>query len=78
MALKLQGDVANAEWACKKGIALTIYGTWYFFGRHIGIADESSWEMRRPYLPLDDTMKKWALETLGVPDATEKQRLWKN
>ncbi|GKT56601.1 dihydrodipicolinate synthase [Colletotrichum tofieldiae] len=76
-ALKLQENVANAEWACKKGIALTKYGTWYFLGRDIGIADESSWEMRRPYLPLSDAMKKWALETLGVLETTEQQKLWR-
>ncbi|KXH62595.1 dihydrodipicolinate synthase [Colletotrichum nymphaeae SA-01] len=75
-SLKLQYDVANAEWACKKGIALTKYGAWHFFGRDIGLTDESSWEMRRPYLPLGDATKKWALETLGVLGETEKQRSW--
>ncbi|KAF3810820.1 putative 4-hydroxy-2-oxoglutarate aldolase [Colletotrichum gloeosporioides] len=75
-AQKLQFDVANAEWACKKGIALTKYGAWHFLGRDIGIDDESSWEMRRPYLPLGDATKKWALETLGVLETTEKQRSW--
>ncbi|KAI3532267.1 dihydrodipicolinate synthase [Colletotrichum filicis] len=75
-SLKLQYDVANAEWACKKGIALTKYGAWHFFGRDIGLTDESSWEMRRPYLPLGDATKIWALETLGVLGETEKQRSW--
>ncbi|KAK1633320.1 dihydrodipicolinate synthase [Colletotrichum phormii] len=75
-ALKLQYDVANAECACKKGIALTKYGAWHFFGRDIGLTDESSWEMRRPYLPLGDATKKWALETLGVLGDTEKRRSW--
>ncbi|WYZ36916.1 hypothetical protein EsH8_II_000422 [Colletotrichum jinshuiense] len=75
-AQKLQYDVANAEWACKKGIALTKYGAWYFLGRDIGVADESSWEMRRPYLPLGDATKKWALETLGVLGPVEKHRSW--
>ncbi|KAK1569626.1 dihydrodipicolinate synthase [Colletotrichum navitas] len=76
VASKLQGDVANAEWACKKGIAVTKYGAWYFLGRDIGLTDESSWEMRRPYLPLSDAMKKWALETLGVLETAEKQKSW--
>ncbi|KAK2050037.1 dihydrodipicolinate synthase [Colletotrichum somersetense] len=76
VAFKLQADVANGEWACKKGIAITKYGAWYFLGRSIGLTEESSWEMRRPYLPLDDAMKNWALETLRVLEATEKQRPW--
>ncbi|TDZ35033.1 putative 4-hydroxy-2-oxoglutarate aldolase [Colletotrichum spinosum] len=75
-AQRLQYDVADAEWACKKGIALTKYGAWHFFGRDVGIADESSWEMRRPYLPLGEATKKWTLETLGVLETTEKQRSW--
>lgn len=75
-AWKLQYAVANAEWACKKGIALTKFGAWHFLGREIGVADESSWEMRRPYLPLGDATKKWALETFAALEATEKQRSW--
>ncbi|KAL0941458.1 dihydrodipicolinate synthase [Colletotrichum truncatum] len=76
-AQKLQFDVANAEWACKKGIALTKYGAWYFLGRDIGIDDESSWNMRKPYLPLGDATKNWALETLGVLETAEKQKPWR-
>ncbi|KAF5011554.1 hypothetical protein FDECE_2319 [Fusarium decemcellulare] len=73
-AKKLQDLVANAEWACKKGIACTKYGAWYFLGREIGLDQESTWEMRRPYQALDDKMKKWSLDTLGVLAETEKQR----
>lgn len=75
-AKKLQDAVANAEWACKKGIALTKYGGWYYLGRDIGVDQEETWQMRRPYLPLDEKVKSWALETLGVLAEIEKQRSW--
>lgn len=74
-AQALQNDVANAEWACKKGIAYTKYGAWYYLGQGLGI-DEKSWEMRRPYLPLGDAPKKWALETMKILETTEKERSW--
>lgn len=75
-ARNLQFDVANAEWACKKGIALTKYGAWYHVGKAIGVDNETSWEMRKPYQPLGDAMKKWALETMDVLTASEKARPW--
>lgn len=76
-AKQLQNDVANAEWACKKGIALTKYGAWWYVGRQLGIDDETSWEMRRPYQPLGDAMKKWALETMDILTVMEKATPWK-
>ncbi|KAG9256551.1 dihydrodipicolinate synthase [Emericellopsis atlantica] len=76
-AQKLQADVANAEWACKKGIALTKYGAWYHVGRAIGVDNERAWDMRKPYLPLGEAMKKWALETMDVLVAAEQAKPWK-
>lgn len=73
-ANKLQDVVAHAEWACKKGIACTKYGAWHFLGRKIGVDQESSWEMRRPYQPLDEKMKTWSLDTLGVLANIEEKR----
>ncbi|KAM0323876.1 hypothetical protein ACHAQA_008457 [Verticillium albo-atrum] len=75
-AKKLQDDVANAEWACKKGIACTKYGAWHYFGKGLGIGTESSWDMRQPYEPLGDAMKTWTLETLSVLEKAEKERPW--
>ncbi|KAH7254349.1 uncharacterized protein BKA55DRAFT_567409 [Fusarium redolens] len=72
-ANKLQGLVAHAEWACKKGISNTKYGAWHFLGREIGLDNESSWHMRKPYQPLDDKAKEWTVKTLGVLADTEKQ-----
>ncbi|EGY16093.1 putative 4-hydroxy-2-oxoglutarate aldolase like protein [Verticillium longisporum] len=75
-AKKLQDDVANAEWACKKGIACTKYGAWYYFGRGRGLDNEASWNMRKPYEPLGDAMKQWTLETLAVLERAERERPW--
>ncbi|KAH6668092.1 dihydrodipicolinate synthase, partial [Plectosphaerella plurivora] len=75
-AQRLQYVVANAEWACKKGIANTKYGAWHFLGKDTGITDESTWHMRLPYQPLGDAAKKWTLETLGVLADIEKSRSW--
>ncbi|KAJ4262887.1 hypothetical protein NW762_006500 [Fusarium torreyae] len=73
-ANKLQGLVAHAEWACKKGISNTKYGAWHFLGRNIGVDNETSWQMRRPYQPLGDEAKQWTIKTLGVLAETEQQR----
>lgn len=75
-AKELQSDVANAEWACKKGIAYTKYGAWWYLGKAIGVDDEKSWEMRRPYLPLGEAPKKWAIETMKILEKTEMERSW--
>lgn len=75
-AKELQYVVANAEWACKKGLSNTKYGAWYFLGRDIGVTDVESWQMRAPYQPLGDAAKKWTVETLGVLADIEKQRSW--
>ena len=37
--------------------------------------DEAAFEMRRPYGPLGDAQKRWALETLGVLEGIEKELL---
>ncbi|KIL90261.1 4-hydroxy-2-oxoglutarate mitochondrial [Fusarium avenaceum] len=74
-ANKLQGLVAHAEWACKKGISNTKYGAWHFFGRAIGLDSESSWHMRRPYQSLDDKGKEWTIKTLSVLAGAEQQMI---
>ncbi|KAH8168394.1 dihydrodipicolinate synthetase family protein [Sarocladium implicatum] len=76
-AKQLQYDVANAEWACKKGIACTKYGAWWHVGKALGMNDERGWEMRKPYMPLGEGMKKWTLETLDVLTKVEKAQAWK-
>lgn len=71
----LQDAVANAEWACKKGVSNTKYAAWHFWGRHLGIDDERSWEMRRPYLPLGEAAKLWTLETMRGLQSHEGSKL---
>ncbi|KAH8658354.1 dihydrodipicolinate synthase [Xylariales sp. PMI_506] len=65
-ARALQDKVANAEWACKKSLALTKYGTWYYVGKKIGLQDEKMFVMRKPYLESAEAQKTWAIETFGV------------
>ncbi|KAF5687823.1 dihydrodipicolinate synthetase [Fusarium denticulatum] len=72
-ANKLQGLVAHAEWACKKGISNTKYGAWHFLGKDIGLSSETSWHMRKPYQPLDDKSKEWTVKTLSVLADAENQ-----
>jgi 4-hydroxy-2-oxoglutarate aldolase len=69
-ARALQDVVANAEWACKKSLALTKFAAGYFLGEKLGIAGESFWP-RRPYLPPTEKMKEWTVEVMGVLEAEE-------
>lgn len=74
-ARAFQDIVANAEWACKKGLSLTKYGAWYFWGRQIA-PDEAAWDMRKPYLPATEAQKKWAIETMKILEKSENERPW--
>ncbi|KAG6355472.1 hypothetical protein INS49_003434 [Diaporthe citri] len=71
-ARELQDLVANAEWACKKSLACTKYGAWWYLGKQIGVENEKKFKMRKPYLELKDDLKKWTIETLSVLEETEK------
>jgi len=50
-ARKLQGQIALAEQACKKGLAATKYGAGYFTGPEVGLHDAPSFYPRKPYQP---------------------------
>ncbi|KAI3400798.1 hypothetical protein diail_2007 [Diaporthe ilicicola] len=71
-ARELQDLVANAEWACKKSLACTKYGAWWYLGKQLGIENEKSFKMRKPYLELKEDVKQWTIETLAVLEETEK------
>ncbi|KAK6212786.1 hypothetical protein LQW54_004875 [Pestalotiopsis sp. IQ-011] len=71
-ARELQDLVANAEWACKKSLACTKYGAWWYVGRQIGLGDEKMFKMRKPYVELSGELKKWSLETMKVLEDMEK------
>lgn len=64
-ARKLQDVVANAEWACKKGVVLTKFGAGHFVGPKIGVEKEAFYP-RRPYLPPAEKMQAWTIEIMGV------------
>lgn len=71
-ARELQDLVANAEWACKKSLACTKYGAWWYLGKQLGLENEKMFKMRKPYLELNDGLKKWTIETLSVLEEMEK------
>lgn len=71
-AKELQNLVANAEWACKKSLACTKYGAWWYVGKSIGLDDEKMFKMRKPYVELKDDVKKWTIETMKVLEEMEK------
>ncbi|KAJ0123749.1 dihydrodipicolinate synthase [Diaporthe amygdali] len=71
-ARELQDLVANAEWACKKSLACTKYGAWWYLGKQLGIENEQQFKMRKPYLELKPDLKKWTTETLSVLEEMEK------
>jgi 2-keto-3-deoxy-L-rhamnonate aldolase len=58
-AIRLQGLVAQAEKACKEGIAATKYGAGYFAGPLAGLDDPEIFYPRRPYKPASKDMQSW-------------------
>lgn len=77
-AKKLQDIVANAEWACKKGVVLTKYGAGHFVGPKIGVEKEAFFP-RRPYLPPPEKAQAWTVDIMGVlleeENATPERKL---
>lgn len=65
-AKRLQEVVANAEWACKKSLALTKFGAGHFAGKQIGLTDPATFYPRKPYLPSNEKLQKWTVETMEV------------
>ena len=63
---RLQEIVANADWACKKSLALTKYGAGYFAGKKIRLTDPATFYPRKPYLPANEKLQKWTVETMSV------------
>lgn len=71
-ATQLQGLVAQAEKACKEGIAATKYGAGYFAGPPAGVLESASFWPRKPYKPLGEQKQKWVVNVMGVLAAYEK------
>ncbi|KAH8431117.1 dihydrodipicolinate synthase family protein [Aspergillus melleus] len=70
-ARKLQGVVAEAEKACKEGIASTKYATAYFVGSKAGVEDERVFWPRRPYRAVGEEKKRWVVEAMGHLEVVE-------
>lgn len=71
-AVHLQGLVAQAERACKEGIAPTKFGASYFAGPKAGVTKPESFYPRKPYLPSAKPMQEWVIEVMRGLDEFEK------
>lgn len=58
-AKKLQGSVAQAEKACKEGIAPTKYAAAHFAGPAAGISEPKAFWPRKPYVPCGAEKAAW-------------------
>lgn len=72
-ARALQDVVANAEWACKKSLALTKFAAGHFAGRLIGLDDAKTFYPRRPYLPASEKLQQWTIDVMGVLKEEEEK-----
>jgi len=70
-AKSLQQLVANAEWACKKSLALTKFGAYHFVGEQLGLKLET-FSPRKPYFPCNQSQREWTIETMSILSADEK------
>ncbi|PPJ50902.1 hypothetical protein CBER1_07613 [Cercospora berteroae] len=63
-ARELQGKVALAEGACKKGLAATKFGTAYFTGPVAGLSNHASFSTRKPYQPANKALQESTIATM--------------
>ena len=70
-AVKLQGLVAQAEKACKEGIAATKFGAGYFAGPPAGVSDAQAFWPRKPYKPLDKDKQAWVVNVMKILEDME-------
>jgi dihydrodipicolinate synthase/N-acetylneuraminate lyase len=63
-ACQLQGQIALAEQACKKGLAATKFGTAYFAGPLAGLTDMKSFYPRKPYKPALKELQESTIRTI--------------
>lgn len=63
-ARELQGRVALAESACKKGLSATKYGTAFFAGPAAGLDDPTLFFPRKPYKPAGKDLQRSTIETM--------------
>lgn len=71
-ARKLQGQVALAEYACKRGLNATKYGAGLFVGaRRLGLTDPATFYPRKPYPPVGVDAQAATERTMGVLEAAD-------
>lgn len=63
-ARQLQGQVALAEAACKKGLAATKYGTAYFAGPATGLTNPAAFYPRKPYKQASKALQDSTISTM--------------
>ncbi|KAL4773552.1 hypothetical protein BDW60DRAFT_215909 [Aspergillus nidulans var. acristatus] len=63
-ATKLQGLVAQAEKACKEGIAPTKFAAGYFAGPGAGVTDPKAFWPRKPYRPSGKEKQDWVVQVM--------------
>ncbi|KAL4889025.1 hypothetical protein BDV59DRAFT_210576 [Aspergillus ambiguus] len=63
-ARKLQGLIAQAEKACKEGIAPTKFAAGYFVGSKLGIPNPQAFWPRKPYKPSGKEMQEWVVSVM--------------
>lgn len=71
-AKKLQGQVALAEQACKKGLAATKFGTAYFAGPLAGLTNMESFHPRKPYKPASKEIQQSTIQAMQHLAEVEK------
>lgn len=72
-ARRLQGQVALAEQACKKGLAATKVGAAHFVGNLLGLSSPATFYPRKPYKPASADVQKSTLTTMQVLEGLEIQ-----
>lgn len=65
-ARELQGQIAQAESACKKGLAATKFGTAYFAGPAAGLDDPTLFLPRKPYKVASKDLQRSTIETMQI------------
>ncbi|KAJ5259362.1 hypothetical protein N7478_012343 [Penicillium angulare] len=76
-AKQLQGFIAQAEKACKEGIAPTKYGAFHYAGPTAGLNDPKTFWPRKPYTPCGSDKAAWVEKVMehlvkiegALPDA---------
>ncbi|CAG7926248.1 unnamed protein product [Penicillium olsonii] len=71
-ARELQGLVAQAEKACKEGIAPTKFGAAHFAGPAAGLTDAKTFWPRKPYTPCGEEKSAWVVQVMQHLEKVEQ------